>query len=169
MNRVTRIAAVVAAGLTLAAAPALSASKVFNAHLSGNEQVPARETKGVGQVMLKLSDDQTTLQFRVNVSNIENVVAAKVALAPAGQTGPDVALLYGPVAPGGGKASGMLATGTLTADKLVGPLAGKTIADLVTEINAGRIYINIVTDDGQGAADEKSGDFASGEIRGQVR
>jgi hypothetical protein len=169
MNRFSRVAVAVASALTFAAVPALSATSVFNAHLSGNEEVPTRATKAVGVVQLKLSDDQTTLSYRINVSNIQNVVAAKLALAPVGETGPDVAMLYGPVAAGGGKANGVLTSGTLTADKLVGPLAGKTIADFVTEIMAGHIYVNVVTDDGVGPADEKSGDFASGEIRGQVK
>ena len=169
MNRASRIAMAVATGLTLAAAPALAGESVFNAHLSGNEMVPARATKAVGQVQLKLSKDGTAVSYRINVSNIENVVAAKVQLAPVGTTGPDVATLFGPVTAGGGKKSGVLATGTLTSADLVGPLAGRTIADLVTEINAGRIYVVVVTDDGLGAPDEKPGDFASGEIRGQLK
>lgn len=169
MTRVSRIALSVATGLMVVAAPALSATAVYNAHLSGNEMVPARATKAVGQVQLKLNNDGTTISYRINVSNIENVVAAKMQLAPVGSTGPDIAVLFGPVAAGGGKKSGVLATGTLTSTDLVGPLAGKTIADLVAEINAGRVYVVVVTDDGLGAPDEKPGDFASGEIRGQLK
>ena len=65
--------------------------------------------------------------------------------------------------------SGVLATGTLTAANLVGPLAGRSIADLVTEIAAGRVYVNLMTDDGLAPSDEKPGDFSSGEMRGQIR
>lgn len=168
MTRATRIALAAAAALTFAV-PALSATSVFNTHLSGNEQVPSRATHSTGQAVFTLNADRTAIDYRINVSNIQNVVAAKMQNAPAGSTGPDVAVLFGPVAPGGGKSSGVLAKGTLTADKLVGPFAGKAIADLVTEIQAGRIYITVMTDDGQGSPDEKPGDFSSGEIRGQVR
>jgi hypothetical protein len=48
-------------------------------------------------------------------------------------------------------------------------MAGRTIADLIAQIEAGRVYVNVVTDDGAGAPDERPGDFSSGEIRGQVQ
>ena len=170
MNRSARIGAAVVAMLALTAAPAFAAKKVsFNTHLSGKEEVPVRETNATGQATFTLSSDGTALQFRINVSNIENVVAVRMENAPLGATGPEVAILYGPVAPGGGKANGPLATGTLAATNLVGPMAGKTITDLVAEIEAGRIYLNVLTDDGQAPSDEKPGDFSSGEIRGQIQ
>ena len=71
--------------------------------------------------------------------------------------------------PGGGKKSGLLTSGALASTNLTGSMAGKTITDLVSEIQAGHAYVNISTDDGQAGSDEKSGDFVSGEIRGQIR
>jgi len=168
MTRSSRIGAAVVAMLALSAAPAF-AKESFNTHLTGKEEVPVRETRATGQASFTLSSDGTALQFRINVSNIENVVAVRMENAPLGATGPEVAILYGPVAPGGGKATGPLAFGTLTSTNLVGPMAGRTIADLVAEIQAGRIYLNVVTDDGLAPADQKPGDFSSGEIRGQVQ
>ena len=166
MIKASRIGFAVVAMLALIAAPAF-AKTVFNTHLSGKDQVPSRETKATGQAQLALTSDGTSLDFRVNVANIENVVAVRLANAPTGATGPDVAVLFGPVAPGGGKSTGILAKGTLTTTNLIGTMAGKTIADLVAEIEAGRIYITVVTDDGVGVPDERPGDFSSGEIRGQ--
>jgi hypothetical protein len=157
----------VAALLFVISAPAL-AKTMFNSHLSGKNEVPARETKANGQAMFSVSSDGTTLQYKVILSNIENVVGVRLENAPAGATGPEIAVLYGPAAPGGGKVSGPFATGTLSATNLVGPLAGKTIADLVTEIEAGRVYVNVLTDDGVGSPNEKPGDFSTGEIRGQL-
>jgi hypothetical protein len=154
--------------LALSAAPAF-AKESFTTHLSGKEEVPVRETRATGQATFTLSSDGTALQFRINVSNIENVVVVRMENAPLGATGPEVAILHGPVAPGGGKVNGPLAFGTLTTTNLVGPMAGRTIADLVAEIQAGRIYLNVVTDDGLAPADQKPGDFSSGEIRGQIQ
>lgn len=168
MTRITRITVAVAALLALAAAPALAAS-VFNAHLSGSSEVPVRTTQATGQATFKLSADGTTLEYRINVSNIENVVAARLYLAPVGATGPEIAVLFGPVAPGGGKSSGVLATGVLTSANLVGPMAGRSISDLATQFRAGQVYLNVETDDGQAPTDQKSGDFSSGEIRGQIQ
>jgi hypothetical protein len=53
--------------------------------------------------------------------------------------------------------SGELAKGTITDKNLVGPLAGKTIADLVKLIKDGGAYVNVHTPAHPG-----------GEIRGQI-
>jgi hypothetical protein len=111
MKRFSRFSTVVVALLALTAAPVLAKS-VYNAHLSGKDQVPARETHATGQVKFSVSTDQMSLDYRVNVSNIENVVAVRLENAPAGATGPEIAILFGPAAPGGGKTNGPLATGT---------------------------------------------------------
>lgn len=169
MTQSSRIGIAVVAMLALIAAPTFAKTSVFNAHLSGKDEVPERTTHATGQATFTLNTDGTALEFRINVSNIENVVAVRLENAPAGATGPEVAVLYGPVAAGGGKASGLLARGALSAANLVGPMAGRTISDLVSEIQAGRVYVNVVTDDGLAPPDQKPGDFSSGEIRGQIQ
>jgi hypothetical protein len=167
MTRSSQIGFAVAALLALISTPAF-AKTTFNAHLTGKNEVPVRETRANGQALFTLSSDGTTMQYKIILSNIENVVSVRLENGAAGATGPEIAVLYGPAAPGGGKVNGQFATGTLAAANLVGPLAGRTIADLVTEIQAGRVYVNVVTDDGVGPTNEKPGDFSSGEIRGQL-
>ena len=168
MTRLTRMVASVATLVAVTAAPALAAP-VFTTHLSGKDAVPARETSATGQATLKISTDQMALEYKVIASNIENVVAVRLHLGPAGSAGPEVAVLYGPVAAGAGRTNGVLTTGTLTASNLVGPMAGQSISDLIAQIRTGQVYVNVSTDDGQGAPDERSGDYSSGEIRGQLR
>lgn len=167
-NRQLRFAV---ATMLLVGAPlsAQAASKVFQAHLTGDQQVPARETKANGQAHFTLNESATQLDFRITVSNIENVVGANVYIGAPGENGTLVATLFGPVAPGGGKKTGVLATGTITEANLVGSLAGRPISDLITAMKAGNTYVSVLTDDGQGPADQKPGDFSSGEIRGQIR
>jgi hypothetical protein len=96
------------------------------------------------------------------------VTAAHIHLGARGMNGPVVAMLYGPVSPGGGRKSGVLAEGTITSAVLTGDLAGHPLADLVMAMNAGNTYVNVHTDDGAGAPGTKSGDFPDGEIRGQI-
>jgi CHRD domain len=50
-----------------------------------------------------------------------------------------------------------IAQGTITAGKLVGPLKGKTIDDLVEQIRAGKTYVNVHTKE-----------HPDGEIRGTI-
>ena len=63
----------------------------------------------------------------------------------------------------------MLATGTITAADLVGPLAGQPLSALIEEMPAGNTYVNVHTDDGVAPPNTGPGDFPGGEIRGQIR
>ena len=157
----------VSAPLSAQAAPA--ASKVLKARLTGDQSVPAKVTKATGQAHFAVSPDEAQVEFRVTVANIENVVAAHIYLGAPGENGAIVATLYGPVAPAGGKKTGVLTSGTISASNLVGSLAGQPMSALLTAMRAGNAYVSIITDDGQGSPDERPGDFSSGEIRGQIQ
>lgn len=167
--RVTNIllaaALAVAASMTPIAAQADDTN--WTAHLSAAEEVPTNASLARGQTILKLSSDGTELEYRLIVANLENPVAAHIHLAPEGVNGPVVASLFGPAAPGGGKTSGVIATGTITAADLVGPLAGHSLSDLVDAIESGDAYVNVHTNDG-GQVTNEPGDLPGGEIRGQI-
>lgn len=186
MNRLTRtsFAAVMAAAACadsapttvvpiLDAGPAMSLTSSGGssavAILSGDQEVPARETSARGSAVFRLSDDASTLSYRLIVANIENVVASHIHLGPAGQNGPVVAFLFGPAGAGGGRVDGVIAEGVITADNLVGPLAGGTLSDLVEQVVAGNTYVNVHTNDGVAPPNTGAGDFPGGEIRGQIR
>ncbi len=140
----------------------------FVASLSGDEEVPVRDTLARGQAIFQLSKDGNELHYILIVANIENVVAAHIHLAPAGVNGPVVAFLAGPLTPGGGRTDGILAEGTITAANLVGPLAGHPLSDLITAMEAGNTYANVHTNDGVAPPNTGPGDFPGGEIRGQI-
>jgi hypothetical protein len=53
--------------------------------------------------------------------------------------------------------NGVLAAGTITASDLVGPLGGATLAELVDQIEAGNVYVNVHTTA-----------YPAGEVRGQL-
>jgi hypothetical protein len=141
----------------------------FVAHLSGSGEVPANASLGQGQAFFQLSADGTTLSYRLNVANIDNVVASHIHVAPAGVNGPVVAFLFGPAAPGGGRFDGVLAEGTITAANLVGPLAGQPLSALLDAMAAGNTYVNVHTNDGIAPAGTGPGDLPAGEIRGQIQ
>lgn len=141
----------------------------YQAHLSGRGEVPERGTLGQGQALFNLSEDGTTLHYKLIVANIENVVAAHIHVAPPGVNGPVVAFLYGNAPAGGGRTDGVLAEGDITAANLVGPLAGHPLSDLVAAIEAGNTYVNVHTNDGVSPTNTGPGDFPGGEIRGQIQ
>lgn len=129
-------------------------------HLSGDEEVPARDTAAQGQAIFQVNGDETAISYKLNVANIENVTQAHIHIAPAGSNGGIVVWLY-PSAPPSqlipGRTQGTLGEGEITAASLVGSLAGKPLSDLLAAIHDGRAYVNVHTLQ-----------FPPGEIRGQI-
>jgi hypothetical protein len=150
---------------TLADPPA---AKNFVAHLTGAEEVPSRDCPGQGQAIFQLSADGTQLSFRVIASNMTNVVASHIHLAAPGVNGPIVLFLFGTAPAGGGAQNGVLGSGTKTAANLVGPLTGRPLSELVTNMREGNAYVNVHTNDGVAPTNTGCGDFPGGEIRGQI-
>ena len=145
-------------------------SKNFGAHLSGDEEVPPRDTNATGQAIFKLSKDGQTLSYKLIVANINNVTAAHIHLIVANNIGPPVAFLYGHsmVPPGGGRLNGVIARGTISQADLIGPLAGLPFSELIKAMRAGNTYVNVHTNDGVAPTNTGPGDFPGGEIRGQI-
>jgi hypothetical protein len=145
----------------------------FRTHLTGAGEVPPRDTRAQGQAIFQLDRSGNALGYRLIGSNIENVFMAHIHIGSPTVNGPIVVWLYPSTAPvfgplGAGRHDGVLATGTITAANLVGPLAGMTLSDLVTAITAGDAYVNVHTNDGVGDTNSGPGDFPGGEIRGQL-
>jgi hypothetical protein len=167
MRRLTRCFLAFAA-IALVTSPASAQLKrTYSAQLSGREEVPMRETRATGHVNFKLNKEGTELEYKLVVGNIENVVGAHIHLGARGVNGGVVVTLYGPTDPGGGRKSGLLAEGIITAANLTGDLAGRTLTDLIAAFDAGNAYVNVHTDDGV-AGSGRAGDIPEGEIRGQI-
>lgn len=130
----------------------------FTAPLSGDQEVPPVDTDATGLAQFQYKND--VLTYKLIVANIDDVRMSHIHLAPAGSNGGVVVWLYpdGPppqLIPG--TTQGILAEGTITADDLVGELAGQTLEDLLAEMAAGNAYVNVHTVAHGG-----------GEIRGQI-
>jgi CHRD domain len=132
----------------------------FEAALSGKQQAPPIDTPAHGAATFTLSESGKSLTYRLWVADIDNVSMAHIHIGPQGQEGPVAVWLYPSKPPAvvkEGKFTGVLARGTITAAQLIGPLKGKTIADLVDDIKAGNAYVNVHTTA-----------HPAGEIRGQI-
>ena len=123
-----------------------------------------RDTSARGQALFQLDADYSLLTYRLAVANINNVIAAHIHLAPAGSNGPVVVFLFGSNPPGGGRTQGVLSEADL-----VGPFAGQELSVLVEAIKTGGAYVNVHTNDDVDPSNTGPNDFASGEIRGQIR
>ena len=91
----------VALGLFLTLVSSASASDNFVAPLSGDEEVPARDTQATGVATFKLREDGAALEFKVNVAKIENAFAAHIHCGAVEVKAPvDVTLFIGAPARG---------------------------------------------------------------------
>jgi hypothetical protein len=140
-------------------------------HMTGDAEVPPRETPAQGQAVFRVNADETAIEYSLNVANIDNVIMAHIHLGPPTCQCPIAVWLTDgppPFASGGGPFDGRLADGTITAADLTGPMAGKTIAEFVAEMRAGNTYVNVHTNDGVAPTNTGPGDFPGGEVRGQI-
>jgi hypothetical protein len=151
----------------LALAPSASAGDNFVANLSGDNEVPARDTQAVGVATFKLRDDGAALLFKVNVANLDNAVAAHIHCGAAGVNAPVGVTLFGGL-PAGGVVNGTLAEGTITAPDPGNACGWTDLAAVIAALQSGNTYVNAHTSDGVAPPNTGPGDFPGGEIRGQV-
>ncbi|MGH3035079.1 MAG: CHRD domain-containing protein [Gaiellaceae bacterium] len=139
----------------------------FVTHLTGAEEVPARDTQAQGQAIFHLSPDADVLGYKLIVANIENAFAAHIHCGAKGVNGPVGVTLFGG-APGGGRVDGNLARGTVTAPDPGNACGWTTLDAVIAATEAGNTYVNVHTNDGVAPPNTGPGDFPGGEIRGQI-
>jgi hypothetical protein len=141
------------------------AKRTFTAHLNSSNEVNVNgvDSQGQGQAIFTLSEDGTSIHYKLIVANIEDVTQAHIHCGEAGVNGPVVVFLFGFVA-GGTTVNGPIAEGTITSANIIarpdspscsGGLA--TFDDLVERMRSGGAYVNAHTPT-----------YPGGEIRGQI-
>jgi hypothetical protein len=122
------------------------------ASLTGNEEVPPVQTEATGVAEFKQAGTEYRA-YSVKATNIQGVTAGHIHLGAKGENGLVVFTLFKFDTP----KNQVLETGTITADKMEGPMAGKQPSDLATAGVNGMLYVNIHTVQNP-----------NGEIRGQI-
>lgn len=134
--------------------------EIYFADLSGDSEVPTPiSTQATGFATFEFGPDISQLSYVVNVSNIDNVIAAHIHQGNENENGPIVLTLYngsGQELPEG-DLTGILTADNATSTDLEGPLAGEELTNLIGVINEGTAYVNVHTVD-----------FPDGEIRGTI-
>ena len=123
----------------------------FVANLSGQEEVPPTNSQATGMAEFTVTGENA--EYSVNASNIQGVTAGHIHSGGQGENGPIVVTLFKNDSP----TNEVSETGSITADKLEGPMAGKQLTDLITAMSNGETYVNIHTEQNP-----------NGEIRGQI-
>ena len=133
----------------------------FTTHLSGDNEVPARDTNATGQVIVHINKDESSIHFKIIVANVRaNITGSHFHMGPSGtNAGVVVNLLNTSDFPPETNApvNGILAEGNITASDLSGVFADKPLSHLISAIRAGEIYVNVHTTT-----------YRGGEVRGQL-
>lgn len=152
-------------GIALAAGP----QSVWTARLGGRNEVPPNDSKAHGAATFRIVWGNSVgtdvsgrdslaidgIEYRVRVSNLNDLTAGHIHIGAEGVAGPDVVNLYPRTGPG--RSTGVIAQGTITAADLTGPLTGMTLWDLYALFVSGGAYVNLHTTA-----------YPGGEIRGQI-
>ena len=120
-------------------------------NLTGSEEVPPVQTEATG-IAEFIPMGMDSVDYSINATNIQGVTAGHIHLGAKGENGPVVVTLFKYDTP----MNEVSENGTITADKLEGPMAGKQISDLAAAGNNGTLYVNVHTEQNP-----------NGEIRGQ--
>lgn len=166
---------VIVGGVTafgLSSVVAGNSERTFVTRLSGDEEVPARDTPARGNAVFHVNNDETEIRFVLTATRLENAFMAHIHIGAFGTNGP-IGVWLKPEAPPAPTSAepltnGLYARGVFTAEDFVGPLAGMTISDLVDILEVGGAYVNIHTNDFVNPPNTGPGDFPGGEIRGQL-
>jgi len=153
--------------VTLAAIMSISVAVILTNHanaqqqvayiaiLNGKNEVPSHsDVTATGMAGFIVNTAKTKIWYQIEAEGLKKVTQAHIHSGKSGENGPVVATLFK-----GNKdtVNGALVQGSITSDKLVGPLKGKSISDLVNLIEKSSAYVNVHTES-----------FPDGEIRGQI-
>jgi CHRD domain len=114
----------------------------FGFNLTGSEEVPPVQTNATGLAEISpytIAGDSIT--YTVNATNINDATAGHIHFGNPGENGPIVFTMFTYDPP----RDEVLETGTITADKLEGPMSGKQVSDLAFAGANGSLYMNIHT------------------------
>jgi len=168
----SRIAGLVAALtlVTMLGAPALAvADETFKARLRGFQEVPAISTEASGEFKATLSEDETSIEYRLSYEGLTGEVRqGHIHIGQLSVNGGITVWLcqtttnvdptgLAPTCPQSGTVEGTITAANVIAIAAQGVAAGE-FAELVDAIRAGVTYANVHTSI-----------FTGGEIRGQIK
>jgi hypothetical protein len=114
----------------------------FTINLTGSEEVPPVQTNATGTAEISAFDiSSDSISYGINATNIPGVTAAHTHLGKQGENGPIVVTFFKYDGPK--PIDEVMVGGTITADKLEGPLKGKPLSELAVAGANGSLYISI--------------------------
>jgi len=120
-------------------------SSVVAVPLTGDQQISEEDRDGTGIAILWPSSDLTSICYLVHVDDLDGDVSG-VGIYRTQQGGADEAVLIVPTEQITGDDDGIVAFGNVTSKDLTGSMEGSSIDQLIDEMEAGNLYVNVITD-----------------------
>lgn len=125
-------------------------------YLSGKEEVPPTKSDANAWAKFQETNNGAQIAYWVSISGLNKITGAHLHEGVKGQNGDVVAILAGNKSADQGNATISL-KGNITKEDLQGPLKGKEVSDLISQMKNSSIYVNVHTDE-----------YKDGAIRGQI-
>jgi CHRD domain-containing protein len=125
--------------------------------LSGKDEVPPNDSNANAWAKFQSVSNGSQIAYWVSISGLQNITGAHLHDGIKGQNGDIVAVLSGNKSADAEGNATISLTGNITKNDLQGPLKGKEISDLISQMRNASIYVNVQTDE-----------FKDGAIRGQI-
>lgn len=152
-----KLVATIAVIAALAVSGIASADELFQAVLTGDEEVPPVETATTGRAFVLVNRAETEAEFHLHVFDGLRITQAHIHCAPPGVNGPIVVFLAGLHAAGLNIDGKWVSNATITDTSIVNVACGATVSELAQSMRDGNTYVNV-----------HSFEHPTGEVRGQL-
>lgn len=147
MKRFSLAALVAVIALLVIAGGVFAAQMNFRAHMKTGVILPVTEDSlAQGQAIFKLSEDGSSVSYKLNVANIDKVVAAHIhRFVSKGANGPILVWLYPSTSPGAGSPTGRVDSTLISGSFSSANLVGVTWEQFLELMRSGDAYVNVHT------------------------
>jgi len=122
---------------------AAGADELFQARLTGDQEVPPVDTDTTGRFEILVNSDATAGEYTLRVSSGVRVTQAHFHCAPAGVNGPVIVFLAGFHELGWDVDGKWVSNATVTDANVVNVTCGATLAEIFQSARDGNVYVNV--------------------------
>ena len=140
---------------TVGSALVNGAKEKYKAKLSGKNEIPKVKSTAKGSAGFKSKKE--SINWKINITGLSNITGANLYLGNNSLNGKPIVNLM-KVSNLSKTTTGLLMNGLITTSDLQGPMQGKTLEALKSQMNSSQTFVNILTKD-----------HPSGEIAGPVK
>jgi hypothetical protein len=133
------------------------AAELFQARLTGDQEVPPVATDTTGRLDILFDKSATSGEYTLRVESGVRLRQAHFHCGAAGVNGPVIVFLAGNHTPGWDVDGKWVDNATITDTNVVDPACGTTLAAIIGQARMGNVYVNVHSEAHPG-----------GEVRGQL-